>query len=183
MGSAIPGNGDAIYLVRASDGYARPMFDTLLTKAQFIASPDASSLAYDEYDYTSQNHQLKVMEPDGANAITVANFNGSSIYPIIWSPDSKFIAFNYFGSFSTGEPKAEVYLVGHDGSNLSLVYKGVTVGRLLFSPNGRYLLVEETTSTTGGHLFVIDLATLQQKILQAPGLSKDYDWYAPSWRP
>ncbi len=183
MRSAIPGSGGSIYLVRVSDGQARPMFDTLLTKAQFIASPDASSLTYDEYDYPSQSHILKVMEPDGANAVTLANFTGGSLYPVIWSPDSKFIAFNYFGSFTSGEPKAEVYLVGRDGTNLSLVYKGVTVGRLVFSPNGGYLLVEETTSTTGGHLFVIDLATLEQKILQAPGLSTDYDWYAPSWRP
>ena len=63
------------------------------------------------------------------------------------------------------------------------MYKGVAVGRLIFAPNGKYLLVEETTSTTGGHLFLINLATLEQKILEAPGLSTDYDWYAPSWRP
>ena len=183
MRSAIPGSGGSIYLVRASDGYARPMFDTLLTKAQFVAAPDASLLAYDEYDYNSQNHLLKVMEPDGANAVTLANFTGGSIYPMVWSPDSKLIAFNYYGGLTSGEPKAEVYVVARDGSSLSSVYKGMTVGRLVFSPNGRYLLIEETTSTTGGHLFVIDLATLEQKILQAPGLSTDYDWYAPSWRP
>ena len=159
------------------------MFETLLTKAQFVASPDASLLAYDEYDYNTQNHALKVMEPDGANAVTLANFTGGSLYPLVWSPDSKFIAFNYYKSFNNGEPGAEVYVVSRDGSNLSLVYKGVTVGRLVFSPNGKYLLVEETTSPTGGHLFLINLATLEQKILQAPGLSTDYDWYAPSWRP
>jgi len=183
MRSALPGSNGSIYLVRANDGIARPMFDTLLTKAQFVASPDASLLAYDEYDYNSQNHLLKVMEPDGANAATLANFSGGNIYPMVWSSDSKLIAFNYYGGFTSGEPKAEVYVVGRDGSNLSLVYKGVTVGRLIFSPNGRYLLVEETTSTTGGHLFMIDFTTLEQKILQAPGLSTDYDWYAPSWRP
>jgi hypothetical protein len=43
--------------------------------------------------------------------------------------------------------------------------------------------VEETTSPTGGHLFVVDLATLEMRILEAPGLTLDYDWYAPSWRP
>jgi hypothetical protein len=183
MRSAIPGSGGSIYLVRASDGYARPMFDTLLTKAQFVAAPDASLLAYDDYDYNRQDHVLKVMEPDGANAVMLANFSGGSLYPIVWSPNSRLIAFNYYGSFTNGEPSAEVYVVGRDGSNLSLVYKGVTVGRLVFSPNGRYLLVEETTSISGGHLFVIDLATLEKKILQAPGLSTDFDWYAPSWRP
>jgi Tol biopolymer transport system component len=183
MRSALPGNSGSIYLVRASDGFARPMFETLLTKAQFIAAPDASMLVYDEYDYNSQNHTLKVMEPDGANAVTLANFTGGSLYPIVWSPNSQLIAFNYYSSFAAGTPSAEVYLVSRDGNKLTSVYKGTTVGRLVFSPNGRYLLVEETTSPTGGHLFLINLATLEQKILQAPGLSTDYDWYAPSWRP
>jgi Tol biopolymer transport system component len=182
MRSALAGSSGNIYLVRASDGHARPMFGTLLTKAQFIAAPDASLLVYDEYDYTSQNHGLKVMEPDGANAVTLANFTGGSLYPVVWSPNSRLIAFNYY-SLVDGMPSAEVYVVGRDGSKLSLAYKGKTVGRLLFSPNGKYLLVEETTSITGGHLFLVNLATLETRILQAPGLSTDYDWYAPSWRP
>jgi len=183
MRSALPGNTGSIYLVRASDGFARPMFDTLLTKAQFTSAPDASLLVYDEYDYTNQDHFLKVMEPDGANAVLLANFKGGSLYPIIWSPDSKMIAFNYYSNLANGSPSAEVYVVGRDGNDLTSVYKGVTVGRLAFSPDGKYLLVEETTSPTGGHLFLVNLATLEQKILQAPGLSTDYDWYAPSWRP
>lgn len=183
MRSALPGNEGSIYLVRAANGQARPMFDTLLTKAPFVASPDISLLAYDDYDFNTQNHILKVMEPDGANAVPLANFTGGSLYPMVWSPDSKFIAFNYYKNFTNGEPAAEVYVVSRNGSNLSLVYKGVTVGRLVFSPNGKYLLVEETTSPTGGHLFLVNLATLEKKMLQAPGLSTDYDWYAPSWRP
>ena len=105
------------------------------------------------------------------------------MYPIVWSPDSNLIAFNYYGSFANGTPTAEVHVVSRTGENPSLVYKGTTVGRLLFSPNGKYLLVEETTSISGGHLFIVNIATLEQKILQAPGLSTDYDWYAPSWRP
>jgi hypothetical protein len=183
MRSALPGREGNIYLVRASDGFARPMFATPLTKAQFIAAPDASLLAYDDYDYNNQKHALKTMEPDGANALDLAAFSGGSLYPIVWSPDSQFIAFSYYAGFAAGEPSAEVYVVRRDGTNLSKVYNGVTVGRLLFSPNGKYLLVEETTSPTGGHLFLINLATLENKMLSAPGLSADYDWYAPSWRP
>jgi hypothetical protein len=182
MRPALPGSAGSVYLVRASDGVARPMFEAQFTKAQFIASPDASLLVYDDYD-ASGNHVLKVMEPDGANPVTLANFTGGSLYPIVWSPDSQLMAFNYFGSFTEGGPSTEVFVVGRSGGNMSSVYKGSTVGRLAFSPNGRYLLVEETTSTTGGHLFLIDLATLEKKMLQAPGLSTDYDWYAPSWRP
>jgi WD40 repeat protein len=183
MRSALPGHEGSIYLVRAANGQARPMFETLLTKSPFVASPDASLLAYDEYDYSSQIHLLKVMEPDGANAVTLATFTGGSLYPLVWSPDSKFIAFNYYSSFANGEPLAEVFVVSRNGKNISLIYKGVTVGRLIFSPNGKYLLVEETTSPTGGHLFLIDLASMRKNILEATGLSTEYDWYAPSWRP
>lgn len=183
MRSALPGAAGSIYLVRAANGQSRPMFETLLTKAQFIASPDAGFFAYDEYDYTSQNHSVKVMEPDGANAMTIAQFTGGSIYPMLWSPDSSLIAFNYYGNLTSGNANAEVFIIPRTGGALKSVYKGNTVGRLLFSPNGKYLLVEETTSASGGHLFLIDLATSSVNILQAPGLSTDYDWYAPSWRP
>jgi hypothetical protein len=76
-----------------------------------------------------------------------------------------------------------VYVVSRTGKNLSLVYTG-DVGRLIFSPNGKYLLLEETASGLGGNvLFLVDLLTLKQQILHAPGLSTDYEWYAPSWRP
>lgn len=183
MRSALPGAEGNIYLVRAANGQARPMFETLLTKAQFIASPDAGFFAYDDYNYTSQDHLVKIMEPDGANAETIAQFTGGSIYPMLWSPDSRLIAFNYYGNLNSGDPVAEVFIIPRAGGELKSVYKGNTIGRLLFSPNSKYLLIEETTSASGGHLYVVDLATSNYGILQAPGLSTDYDWYAPSWRP
>lgn len=181
MRSVLAENG--AYLVNATDGLSHPMFDSPIIKNVFSAAPDASLLVYDEYDYASQKHILKVVEPNGANTVTLANFTGGSLYPMVWSPNSQWIAFNYYSSFTDGAPSAEVYVVSRNGSVLSPVYKGTTVGNLIFSPNGKYLLVEETTSITGGHLFLVNLATLETKILQAPGLSTDYDWYAPSWRP
>ena len=171
------------YFVRVSDGSARAAFESGVGKSQFVAAPDASLLAYDDYDSASQTHVLKVMGTDGANEATLANFKGGSIYPIVWSPNSQWIAFNYYNSFTDGAPAAEVYIVNRDGRTLSSIYKGSTVGRLVFSPNGQFVLVEETTSATGGHLFLVNLSTLETRMLQAPGLSTDYDWYAPSWRP
>lgn len=183
MRSALPGNEGSIYLVNATSGQAHPMFDALSIKSLFVVSPNNGYLAYDEFDQNTQNHTLKVMDVNGTNESTLASFNGGRIYPIVWSPDGNLIAFNYYKDFSNSEPSAEVYVANRNNSNLSFVYKGETVGRLVFSPTGEYLLVEETNSPTGGHLFVINLAALEQKILQAPGLSTDYDWYAPSWKP
>ncbi len=181
--SALPGREGTVYLIRASDGAVRPLFDRLLTKSNFFPSPNGAYLAFDAYDDSSQKHVLKMTEPDAANPVDLATFSGGSLYPILWSPDSSRIAFVYYTSYANGDPTADVYIVGRDGRNLMQVYKGVTVGRIVFSPDEKYLLVEETTTPTGGHLFAVNLDTLESRILEAPGLSLDTDWYAPSWRP
>jgi Tol biopolymer transport system component len=181
--SAMPGDLSSIYLIRASDGAVRPMFDTLLTKGAFFPSHDGSFLVFDNYNYDSQKHVLQMTEPDGAHPVDLATFSGGSLYPIVWSPDNSRVAFVYYSAFAGGASTADVYIVGPDGRNLTQVYKGGTIGRILFSPDGRHLLVEETSSPTGGHLFIVDLSTLESHMLQAPGLTLDADWYAPSWRP
>lgn len=182
MRPAIPDGAGGAYLVRAADGAVRRLFGTSFVTAQFIAAPDASMFVYDDYDYSNQKHALKTTLPDGSTAAILANLSGGNIYPLVWSPDSRLIAFNY-NVFANGAPTAHVYVASRDGSKISAVYQGETVGRLIFSPGGKYLLVEETTSVSGGHLFIVNLATLASGMLQAPGLSTDYDWYAPSWRP
>jgi len=173
-----------VYLVNTDDGLSRAMFDSPITKNVLVAAPDASLLAYDESEYNSSTHILKAISSDGLSGSTLASFSGGDrLYPIVWAYDSSKLAFVYYKDANTGNPSAEIYMVNRDGSNLSLVYRGVTIGHIIFSPNGKYVVVEETTSATGGHLFAINLATLETNIVQAPGLSTDYDWYAPSWRP
>jgi len=181
--SAKPGKEGTVYLVRAADGHVQPMFETLLTKAVFTPSNNGAWLAYDDYNYDSRKHTLFVVEPDGANPVEVASFTGGSLYPVVWSPDNNRLAFAYYTDFVQGNnPTADVYVIDRSGTGLKQVYHGVTVGGILFSPDGKFLLVNETTSPTGGHLFAVNLETLDQRILQAPGLSLDSDWYMPSWR-
>jgi len=181
--SAKPGKEGTVYLIRVADGRVQPMFETLLTKSVFVPSGNGAWLAYDDYDYDSQKHTLFVMEPDGANPIELTSLNGGTIYPIVWSPDSNQLAFAYYTDFVQGtDPRADVYVVYRRGKGLKQVYQGVTVGGVMFSPDGKYLLVNETNSPTGGHLFMVDLETLDQRILQAPGLSLDTDWIMSSWR-
>lgn len=145
---------------------------------QIIPSPNGDFFVFDDFDSNTNVHSIKILDNAGVTQ-SIAQFTGGLIYPITWSPNNDLIAFNYYGVNN----QAEVYLISKTGENLTSVYKGTTIGRLLFSPNGKYLLVEETTSISGGHLFLINLATLEKRILQAPNLSTDYDWYAPSWRP
>ena len=181
--SARPGKEGTVYLIRVADGHVQPMFERLFTKAVFVPSSDGQWLAYDEYSYEGQKHTLFVTEPDGANPVELASFSGGSLYPIVWSPDNRQLAFVYYSDYvQNSNPTADVYLINRNGRGLKQVYRGVTVGSVLFSPDGKYLLVDETTSPTGGHLFVVNLDTLERRILQAPGLSLDTDWYMPSWR-
>ena len=181
--SAKPGNEGVISLIRIADGRVRPMFKTSLTKAVFVPSSDGGWLAYDDYDYEGEKHTLYVTEPDGANPVELASFSGGTLHPIIWSPDNNRLAFAYYTEFTQdGDPTADVYIIDKNGRGLKQVYRGVTVGGVMFSPDGKYLLIGETTSPTGGHLFTVDLETLEQRIVQASGLSLDTDWFMRSWR-
>lgn len=180
--SAVPGNEGTVYLVRAADGHVQPIFDSLLTKSMFFPSSDDAWIAYDNYDYSSSKHSLMVAEPDGANAVELAAFTGGSLYPIVWSPDNRKLAFAYYSEISPGNQTADVYVIDRDGTNLSQVYQGVTVGALMFSPDGKFVLVNETSSATGGRIFTINIEMLAQRLLQSPGLTLDSDWYLPSWR-
>jgi Tol biopolymer transport system component len=180
--SALPGKEGTVYLVRAPGGETRPLASAPRTRSALVPSSDGAWLAYDDYDSQSQQHLLRAFQPDGAGPFDLASIAGGSLYPIVWAPDGLRLAFAHSAFDSAGNASATVYLIGREGG-LTPVYHGVTVGRVLFSPDGKYLLVEETVSATGGHLYVVNLETLEARILQAPGLSLESDWYAPSWRP
>ena len=180
--SGKPGNEGVVYLIRVADGRVQSMFESLLTKAVFVPSHGGTWIAYDDYDYSSLKHSLQVAEPDGANIVELASFTGGTLYPIVWSPDNRRLAFAYYTEITQGSQTADVYVIDRDGKGLKQVYRGVTVGSVIFSPDGKYLLISETSSATGGRLFAVNLDTLQQRLIQSPGLSLDSDWYMPSWR-
>ena len=179
--SAKPERLGTVYLIRVADGHVQPMFEAGLIKSLFVPSHNSAWLAYDDYD--GETHTLYVAEPDGANPVEIASFTGGTVYPIVWSPDDSRLAFVYFTGLSPGStPTADVYIMDRSGRRLKQVYRGATVGALLFSPDGQYLLISETDRATGAQLFVVDLETLEQRMLQAPGLTLDSDWVMPSWR-
>jgi Tol biopolymer transport system component len=183
MHSALPGHEGDVYLLSVSDGKAALIFRAAQAKMTIVPSPDQTRLAYVELEVGTDKHNIKVVEPTGANLLDVATFVGDSVFPVVWSPDSMRLAFAVSGNDANFNPVATVYRVGSDGLGMTQVFQGTTIGRLLFSPDGQYLLVDQTTSATGGHLFAVNLETLKSRVIDAPGLSLDTDWYAPSWRP
>ena len=145
-----------------------------------MPSPDGSFLAYPDID--GQRTLLKLLSPDGNTFRDLATFQSSSIYPIIWSPDGTKIVFARINSQpSNGQ---DVYIIDRDGRNLQQVYRSEmgSISTIAFSPDGENLLIQDDDAT-GRHIYVVNLSTLETKLLQAPGLPLDWWWLAPSWRP
>jgi hypothetical protein len=178
--SGSPGVGGLVYLRRVSDGFIKPLFDTPWQKSDMVPSPDGSFLAYPDID--QQRTLLKLISPDGNTFRDLATFQSGSIYPIIWSPGGMQIAFARIGSQPIDGQ--DVYIIGRDGRNLQQVYHSDfgSISTIAYSPDGQYLLIQDDDAT-GRHIYVVDLTTLETKLLQAPGLPLDWWWLAPSWRP
>ena len=170
---------EMVYLVRVEDRTVKPLFDTPWAKSDFVPSPDGYFLAY--MDPSNQNAVLKLLTPNGSTARDLATFQNASIFPIVWSPGGTSLAFAKLTGDSTNGQ--DVFLINEDGSNLQQVYHSnfASINGLNFSPDGGYLLFQDDDAT-GRHIFVVDLSTLQQHMLQIPNLPLDWWWLAPSWR-
>ncbi|MGZ9235931.1 MAG: TolB family protein, partial [Anaerolineales bacterium] len=173
-------NNGTIYLLRPEDGAVTPLFDTPLAKSDLVVpSPDGYFLAYTEA--SDQTIALKLLTPDGNPIRDLTTFQGGSIYPIVWSPDGASLAFARI----TNDPAngQDVYVINQDGSNLKQVYHSNfgSINNLIFSPDGKYLIFHDDDAA-GRHIFIVDLGTLEQHMLQIPNLPLDWWWRAPSWR-
>ncbi|MEO8355561.1 MAG: hypothetical protein ABI621_06585 [Chloroflexota bacterium] len=174
------GRNNRVYLLRADDGTVRPLFDTPWEKSNFVPSPDGYFLAY--VDISDQRAVLKLLTPDGNTSRDLTTFQNASIYPLVWSPDGTYLAF----AKATNDPNIgqDVYMIGSDGRNLQQVYhsNSSSIADITFSPDGKYLLLQDDDAT-GRHIFIVDLSTLEQHMIQVPDLPLDRWWLAPSWRP
>lgn len=171
-----------IYLLRPEDGSVTPLFDTPLAKSDLVVpSPDGYFLAYTEA--VDQKIALKLLTPDGNTARELATLQKTSIYPIIWSPDSARLAFVTLTNGNDPTSGQDVYIVGSEGRGLQQVYhsSSASIAEIVFSSHGNYLLFRDDDAV-GRHIFVVDLSTLEQHKLQVPSLPLDWWWLAPSWR-
>jgi Tol biopolymer transport system component len=156
-----------------------PLFETGLAKSDLVVpSPDGYFLAYTEV--WAGNMVLKLLTPDGSTRRELTSFQQKTLYPIVWSPDSSSLAFTALGSDpASGQ---DVYIIGQDGRNLRQVYHSnfASINNLVFSPDGKYLLFQDDDAA-GRHIFIVDLSSSEQHMLQVPNLPLDWWWLAPSW--
>jgi Tol biopolymer transport system component len=181
--SGLSGSDDMIYSVRVIDGQIEPMFEASLFKSEFKPSNDGVWLAYSEHNQESNKLTLFVRKSDGTDPLELASFSTDKLWlQIVWSPDNNQLAF-VNNEFAQGNPSADVYVIGRDGKGLKQVGRALDAdGGILFSPDGKFLLINEMTGPTGQRLFLVNLETLEQRIIQAPGLSLDGNWSLASWR-
>jgi len=174
--SGKPGQMGTIYLMRVGDGYVKPLFDDLLTKAPFNESPDGTLLATVDYDYNSQKQVVRIISPDGRTLRDLAVFAGGSVLSLTWSPDGAQLAFIH-----VTDSTSSIYVIDADGRNLRQVYMSNTDVHFVFSPDAQYLLVQAIDGT-GEHLYIIDLETLEPYLIQVPGVALNEAWMYPSWK-
>ncbi len=174
--SGKPGQTGTIYLMRVGDGFVKPLFDALLTKAPFIKSPDGTLLGTVDYDYNSQKQLVRIITPDGKTLRDLAVFAGGSVQGLSWSRSGTQLAFIH-----QTDSTSTIYVIDSDGRNLRQVYMSATDSQFVFSPDGKYLLVQ-TIDGTGEHLYIIDLVTLQPYLVQVPGIPLNESWMLPTWK-
>ncbi len=174
--SGKPGQMGTLYLMRVGDGYVKPLFDDLLTKAPFNELPDGTLLATVDYDYNSQKQVVRIISPDGRTLRDLAVFAGGSVLSLTWSPDGAQLAFIHLT-----DSASSIYVIDADGRNLRQVYMSNTDVHFVFSPDAQYLLVQAIDGT-GEHLYIIDLETLEPYLIQVPGVALNEAWMHPSWK-
>jgi Tol biopolymer transport system component len=174
--SAKPGQTGTLYLMRVEDGAVQPLFEALLTKSALVESPDGTLLAYVDYDYVSEKQLVKLITPDGNTLRDLATFATPSILGLAWSPDGGQLAFSH-----VVDATSVIYVIDSDGRNLRQVYSGDSGTGFLFSPDGKTLLIQ-TIDGTGQHLYTIDLASLEARLVLVPGIGLNETWMQPSWR-
>jgi hypothetical protein len=173
--AVLRGGTGTVYLLRVGDGLVRPLFETSLTKAPFVESPDGALLANVDYDSSNHKQVVKIITPDGKTLRDLAAFASGSVLELKWSPDGAQLGFIH-----ATESNSTVYVIDSDGRNLRQVYMSATDTHFIFSPDGKYLLIQ-TVDGTGEHLYAIHLDTFKPTLVQAPGIPLNESWMWPTW--
>ncbi len=158
---------------------SRELASGWLENAALFPAPDGERVA--AVGYGERAIALRLLDSQGNLVQEIATFQGGGLFPVIWSSGGQQLVFGHESMPDDG-PGHDLYLAGISGGGLDQVYSGTWVEAAVFSPGGDFLLIG-ADSPVGEHLYVVSLASLEQRLLRAPGLSLAKSWLAPSWQP
>src|SRR4029077_15551451 len=142
-----------------------------------VWSPDGTRLVISQHD---GRRRLQVMDADGANRHAVVD-DMTSGHPAAWSPDGTRLAFagyHYPGGRSPG-----LYVVGADGTNLTLLVPGIDLGRVAWSPDASMIAFTDGRPVDGrGEVHVVDVASGRDTTVSTSTVDPAQD-VALAWRP
>lgn len=167
-----------VYTLDMDAGKAQALSSELLANASLFPSPGGDLIAAVSFGDTSV--ALKLLDSQGDPVQEIASFQGG-IYPVVWSPDMQRLVFGHEAMADQG-PGHDLYLAEVGDGGLKQVYSGMWAQTAVFSPNAASILIA-ADSAIGEHLFVVSLPSMERRLLQAPGLSLEESWLAPSWQP
>jgi Tol biopolymer transport system component len=171
--------GGEVYTLDMDNGSVQALTSESLENSTLFPSPEGGLIAAVRYGRRSIT--LTLLDNQGDPIRELASFQNGGIYPVSWSPDGVWLAFGHEAEADQGA-RQDIYLAGGNAGGLKQVYSGSWVEAAVFSPEGDYLLIAGD-SAIGEHLYVVSPSSMEQRLLQAPGLSLEESWLAPSWRP
>jgi hypothetical protein len=115
---------------------------------------------------------------EGQQTRQLAMFSRASLYNLTLSPDRQWVAFTVMQ-----DNRLAVYAIRPDGTGLRQLFYGLDVQTLAFSPDSSVLAVAGASGDSSTKVYVVDVVSGKQRLVDAPGLRLDWPWMAPSWQP
>ncbi len=132
-----------------------------------------------------------VLQQDGRSSLLInaagsqgspfATYANSTIWPLGWSPDGDWVAYNVY-SMQGESLVSDLYVARGDGSSLQMIHRGEIVPVFTWSPDSRSLVVGTSDGQGYTHLILIQIEDGQSRVIQAPGLNAEQNWILPAWR-
>jgi len=124
------------------------------------------------------------MDADGANLHAVVG-DMTSGHQAAWSPDGSRLAFA--GYHYPGGRDPGLYVVGADGTNLTLLVPGRVIGRVAWSPDASmiaFATIDEARPADGvrGYVYVVDVASRNVTAVSTSHVDLEHD-VPLAWRP
>ena len=153
--------GPALYLLKPSEGYLRPLWSDGGVNSSASFSPDGRSIVF--ASSREGNVDIYRISVEGGEPVRLTTARAIDTQPA-WSPNGRQIVFT---SARSGTP--QLYLMDADGSNVRrLTFDGGFNDEASWAPDGTRLAC---TTRDGGsfQIATVDIASGERQVISAPG--------------